>query len=108
MNGVCIFCKIIKREIKSDIIFEDDHFIVFSDISPVSEIHKLIVPKRHINNLFDFKDKKLNVYWEDAIKVINKLVDILDVSNFKIVINNGDELQLVKHLHLHFLSRSNS
>ena len=104
MNEDCIFCKIIKKEIDSDIIFEDDQFIVISDISPVAEIHKLIVPKKHINNLLDFKDNNLNVYWEDAIKIINKLVDILNVSNFKIVINNGNKLQLIKHLHIHFLS----
>jgi histidine triad (HIT) family protein len=104
MEDVCIFCKIIRKEIDSNIIFEDDKFIVFSDISPVAEIHKLIVPKKHINNLTDFKDNSLIIYWEDVIKVINKLVDILEVSNFKIVINNGDKLQLVKHLHLHFLS----
>ncbi|MEM3715102.1 MAG: HIT domain-containing protein [Nitrososphaeria archaeon] len=43
----CIFCKIAAKQIKSDIVFENDDVIAFKDISPVSEGHTLIIPKQH-------------------------------------------------------------
>ena len=52
MNN-CIFCKIINKEIKSEIVYEDDDIIVFKDINPQAPIHLLMVPKKHIQSVND-------------------------------------------------------
>ena len=102
----CIFCKIVNKDINADILFENDFFIVFSDIKPSAEIHKLIVPKRHIDNLLSFNDAEVLEYWSSLVDTINIVSDLLKTKDFKIVVNNGN-LQQVKHLHIHFLSGMN-
>ncbi|HSH36018.1 HIT domain-containing protein, partial [Schnuerera sp.] len=47
----CIFCKIINKEIPSEIIYEDDKVIAFKDVNPQSPIHILVIPKEHIESL---------------------------------------------------------
>ncbi len=47
----CIFCKIVNKEIKSDIVFENENIVGFSDINPVAPTHILFVPKKHIDRL---------------------------------------------------------
>lgn len=47
----CIFCKIIKKEIPADIVYEDDEIIAFKDIQPAAPIHILVIPKKHIPSL---------------------------------------------------------
>ena len=53
----CIFCKIIKKEIPSTIIYEDDKVIAFNDVNPAAPIHILVVPKKHIETLLDVSDQ---------------------------------------------------
>ncbi len=48
----CIFCKIIKGDIPSINVYEDDKVLAFEDINPISEGHTLIIPKRHAQNLW--------------------------------------------------------
>ena len=55
----CLFCKIINKELSSDIIYEDDEVIVFKDIHPKAPFHVLIVPKKHIGSISDLEDKDL-------------------------------------------------
>ncbi|MEW6042566.1 MAG: HIT domain-containing protein, partial [Elusimicrobiota bacterium] len=50
MNETCIFCKIINKEIKAEIIFEDEKLIAFRDINPQAPVHIIIIPKKHIVN----------------------------------------------------------
>lgn len=47
----CIFCKIIKKEIPADIVYEDEEIIAFKDIQPAAPIHILVIPKKHIPSL---------------------------------------------------------
>ena len=49
----CIFCKIAKKEIKTNIVYEDDNFIAFLDVNPRAEGHTLIIPKKHYKTLLD-------------------------------------------------------
>ena len=51
----CIFCKIINRQIPSEIVYEDDHIISFKDIDPAAPIHLLVIPKKHIEKVTDLK-----------------------------------------------------
>ena len=69
----CIFCKIIKGEIPSYTIYEDEIVKVFLDISPVSNGHCLIIPKKHFENIIDIDLETLN----HIDKVTKKLYPIL-------------------------------
>ena len=56
----CIFCKIIKGEIPSYTIYEDDDVKVFMDISPISKGHSLVIPKKHYTNILDIDKETLS------------------------------------------------
>ena len=47
----CLFCKIAKKEIKSEIVYEDDKVLVFKDIHPSAPVHYLVTPKEHIQSI---------------------------------------------------------
>ena len=53
----CVFCKIIKGEIPSEKVYEDEDVIAFKDINPVTPIHILVIPKKHIETLLDVKEE---------------------------------------------------
>lgn len=97
----CLFCKIIKKEIPATIRYEDDEFIAFDDIKPKTKTHILLLPKKHIANLFDLDNEEL------AGKLLLKSKEIASeagLSSFRLVINSGsDSGQEVEHLHLHIL-----
>lgn len=100
----CLFCKIIKREIPSEVVFENDTVIAFPDINPKAKTHILIVPKEHREGLFALKQ-------EDVVLVGKLMVAVAEVaqkislSSYRVIINSGIEAgQTVFHLHLHLLS----
>ena len=51
----CLFCKIIKKEIPADIVYEDEEILAFKDIQPAAPIHILVIPKKHIECVNDIK-----------------------------------------------------
>ena len=53
----CIFCKIIKGEIPSQKLFEDDEFLAFKDINPKAPVHFLVIPKKHICNIMETEEE---------------------------------------------------
>lgn len=100
----CIFCKIIKGEIPSTKIFENDRVIVFNDMNPKAKIHILVVPKKHIESVKNLaeSDKKL---MGEMVLTAQKIAKEKNLEGYKLVINVGREGgQLVDHLHLHLLS----
>lgn len=95
----CIFCKIINKELKADIIYEDQDFIVFKDIKPKATVHLLIAPKKHIESLNELEDIDL------AGKMLLLPQKLIQDRNYKIQINTGKKAgQIIDHLHLHLLS----
>lgn len=101
----CIFCKIVQKEIPSSVIFEDENFVAFKDISPKAPIHVLVVPKRHVSSLIDVKaedEKMLGQILLTVHKVGEKFG--LGIGGYKVIMNNGEGSgQIVPHLHLHIL-----
>ena len=53
----CVFCKIIKGEIPSEKVYEDEDVMAFKDINPVTPIHILVIPKKHIATLLDVTEE---------------------------------------------------
>ncbi|MES2141657.1 MAG: histidine triad nucleotide-binding protein [Pseudomonadota bacterium] len=101
----CIFCKIIKREIPADIIYEDVNMVAFNDIQPRAPIHQLIVPKKHIATLNDLKDSDTELVG-NMIQNARFLADKAGIaqSGYRTVFNcNADGGQVVFHLHLHLI-----
>ena len=101
----CIFCKIIRREIPSDIVYEDEEIIAFRDIHPVTPVHILVIPKKHISSLVDLKEDDEAIIGK-IYTVINKVAKqegILE-KGFRVIINCGEDGgQEVKHIHFHLL-----
>lgn len=102
----CIFCKIIAHEIPSTRIYEDDHVLVIKDIHPNAPTHLLILPKKHIENLF-FVTKNdaavLSAILLAAKQVANELQ--IGARGFKLSVSSGRNAgQEIDHMHFHLLS----
>lgn len=101
----CLFCKIIKGEINSKIVYENDYVVAFNDINPIAPIHVLIVPKIHIQDLNSIDTNNLK-YVEEimlAIKEVAKITGVVE-SGYRVVSNVGEDGgQVVPHLHFHLL-----
>ncbi len=101
----CIFCKIANKEMDSEIVYEDDNFIAFKDISPRAPIHILIVPKKHIASVNHLKEEHKELIGSMFL-VAQKVVEQLGIRDkgYKLAFNVGkDGGQIVDHLHLHVL-----
>ena len=103
----CIFCKIIKGEIPSTKVYEDDKVLAFNDINPEAPVHVLIVPKCHIQSVNDINEENASVI-SHIFVVINKIVKELgiDESGYRIINNAGEDGgQTVPHLHFHLIGK---
>lgn len=101
----CIFCKIVKGEIKSQKVYEDEETLAFLDINPVNKGHVLVIPKEHYENIFDIPREKLNKVMEIVQKVAIAQKKI-GADGVNIVSNNGKAAeQHVFHLHIHVIPR---
>jgi len=105
MSADCIFCKIIKRELDADIVYEDEIAVAFKDINPAAPVHILVVPRKHIPTLLDIEkdDEALIGYMHSVANEVARAFK-LDKKGYRVVINCGaDAGQIVFHLHLHLL-----
>ncbi len=103
---MCTFCKIVKKELKSDVVYEDDLTIVFRDINPRAPIHLLVIPKEHIGSVNDLEEKHQKII-SQMILVAKKVAqqEGFIEKGYKLVFNVGrDGGQVVEHIHLHILS----
>lgn len=101
----CLFCRIIQKEIPSNIVYEDADTLAFEDISKQAPIHLLIIPKIHLARLADLKpgDEHMMAH---LFTVVHKLAEEKDLltAGFRTVINSGEAAgQTVFHLHVHLL-----
>jgi len=102
----CVFCKIIKGEIPSAKVYENDKVIAFLDIHPVSQGHTLVVPKEHFENLLDGGEEILKEIMITIKKVAWAIVKTFDLKGFNVGQNNGRVAgQVVPHLHWHIMPR---
>ena len=100
----CLFCSIIKGDIPSNKVYEDDACYAFLDIAPQAPVHCLVVPKEHITSADDITaDSALTV--AKIFSVIPSIARSLGLENgYRIITNVGEDgCQSVKHLHFHIL-----
>ena len=100
----CLFCKIIRGEIPSSKVYEDDKMLVFKDIEPKAKVHLLAIPKNHFKLLSEMDEERA----EDLKYILKKIPQIANENGLKngyrLVINQGDDAgQTVFHLHVHIL-----
>ena len=105
MKDDCLFCKIIKGEIPSTKVYEDELVYGFKDINPAAPIHILVIPKKHITSLANLEKEDEAVVGK-IYGVINKIAKqegILE-KGFRVIVNCGEDGgQSVQHLHFHLL-----
>jgi len=101
----CLFCKIIKKEIPSEIVYQDEDVTVFKDINPAAPVHLLIIPNKHIPSVqeMELDDEGLLGKLFSTAKHTAELSEIHN-SGYRLIINNGpDGRQEIFHLHMHLL-----
>jgi histidine triad (HIT) family protein len=102
----CLFCKIVRGELPSYKLYEDDKTIAFLDIFPVNAGHTLVVPKKHSTNIFDIASED----WLAVCEVVRKLSIAIEkgtaADGVNIAMNNREHAgQQVHHPHVHIIPR---
>ena len=98
-----VFCKIIDGDLETEKLEENDELIVIKDINPKTEIHYLIIPKKHIESIADCSEKDVDLLG-NMIVTAKRCADDLKLIGYKLHFNVGKEGgQEVPHIHLHLL-----
>ncbi len=100
----CIFCKIVKGDIPSSKVYENEHVYAFRDINPQAPVHILVVPKEHISSVDEITAENSTL----IAKIFEAIPEIAKSQNlsggYRVISNCGaDACQSVKHLHFHIL-----
>lgn len=102
----CIFCKIAKKEIPSEYLYEDDMIVSFKDLEPQAPAHALIIPKKHIESLDAAAPEDAQVLAHILLKVKDIAAQLGMEDGYRLVNNCGEDGgQTVKHLHFHLLGK---
>tara|TARA_B100000886_G_scaffold338152_1_gene300372 strand:+ start:1528 stop:1884 length:357 start_codon:yes stop_codon:yes gene_type:complete len=107
-NNENVFAKILRKEIPSEIIYEDKMLCAFKDIRPQDKTHVLVIPKLQVCSFNDFIDKSDNNTIISFMRSIRKIADLLEISDGYRLITNVGEIggQEVPHFHFHLISSS--
>ena len=100
----CLFCAIVKGDIPSKKVYEDESCYAFLDIAPQAPVHCLVVPKEHIASVDGVNEENANII-AAIFTAIPKIAASLGLANgYRVITNIGEDgAQTVKHLHFHIL-----
>jgi histidine triad (HIT) family protein len=101
----CLFCNIANGATNTDLLFENDHMVVFRDIHPAAPVHLLIVPRRHIRGINDISDEDRTLLAE-MMFVARDMArkEGIDQSGYRVFFNvERGGGQVIFHLHLHLI-----
>ncbi len=103
---MCIFCKIINKEIPCYKVYEDDLFLAFLDISQATKGHTLVIPKKHYQNIFELDKNVTNIMLDVIQKIATGIKEATNCEGINIINNNGVAAgQTVFHYHVHIIPR---
>jgi histidine triad (HIT) family protein len=106
MADDCIFCSIIKGDIPSTRVDEDDHTIAFMDIHPWTRGHALVIPKKHTPNLYEIEPDELAAVANAAKRLALRMRDALECDGINLLNStNPAAWQTVFHFHMHVIPR---
>jgi histidine triad (HIT) family protein len=101
----CLFCKIVKGEIPSTKVYEDELCYAFRDINPQAPVHVVLVPKKHVSGMNEV-DGLTDAEIAGLLRAVKKIAarEHIDQSGYRAVSNCGkNACQSVQHLHIHIL-----
>ena len=101
----CLFCKIIKGEIPSTKVYEDDNFFAFKDIAPVAPVLVLVIPKKHVASIAALTEDDADVAGKMLFAIQKVAQELgLDKDGYRVIFNTGEKAgQTVHHMHAHIL-----
>jgi histidine triad (HIT) family protein len=99
----CIFCRIVGGELPSHKIWEDKNFFAFLDIHPINPGHMLLIPKKHVGDIFDLEEPLYSLIFKAAKKLSKPLRRAMRSKRVGIAI----EGLAVPHIHLHLVPVNN-
>jgi histidine triad (HIT) family protein len=104
----CIFCKIIRGEIPSSKLYEDENCLAILDINPVAFGHTLVISRRHYPEFLDAPPEAMTEFMKTGYKVIGAVVKGTGAEGYNLLVNNNRCAgQVIPHLHLHVIPRKN-
>ncbi len=104
----CLFCRIIRGEVPSSKVYEDEKMLVFRDIAPKAKVHLLAVPKDHFRLLSEMDGERA-----ELVKYMLTKIPVIAAQNgcengYRLIVNQGEDAgQTVFHLHIHILGGEN-
>ena len=100
----CIFCKIVQKKIKTNIIIENDKAMAFLDAYPLSKGHTLVIPKDHYSKIQELDENSSQSLFNILWKITNPIEKAMRVNSSTIAIHNGEEAgQEIPHVHIHVI-----
>jgi len=105
VENMCVFCKIAKKEIPTEFLYEDDLTVAFRDIHPIAPVHVLVIPKKHIESVANITEVDERLMGR-LILAAKKIADDVKISKegYKLLIRVGEYGgQEVPHIHLHLI-----
>ena len=103
----CIFCKIVNNEIPSRKVYEDEEIIAFLDLTQVTPGHTLVIPKKHVTDIFEYDEELASTVFSRIPKIARAISQSdSTISGMNIINNNGSiAYQSVFHSHVHLIPR---
>jgi len=103
---VCVFCKMVKKEIPIEIIYENDNFFSILDAQQKIEGHSLVIPKEHFEDTLGIPPRLGTDLLDCIQRTAMRVIDVEGAKGFNLVSNNGSVAgQAVMHAHYHILPR---
>ncbi len=102
----CIFCKIIKKELPADFVYENDNIVAFLDIHPNNPGHTLVTPKKHYADLLETPDDALAEIMSQTKKIAPAIIKAVKADGFNTSFNTKPAAgQVIFHTHMHIIPR---
>jgi len=102
----CIFCSIISRELKAEIVYEDKESIAVMDKYPINDGHVLVMPKKHYSTVLDMPSAEVGSLYVRVAMVAKAVSKATNAIGLNIGQNNGEAAsQIVPHMHVHVIPR---
>ena len=96
----CLFCKIIKKEIPGELLYDTEDFIVVKDIHPQAPVHLLVIPKKHYVEFLEMPQELLAI----LTNLTKRIISEQKIMAYRLV-NNGKGAAVIDHFHLHILGK---
>ncbi len=106
MTDECAFCRIVRGEAPSHLVYEDDTTVAFMDINPATDGHTLVISRRHAPDLWSLPEEDGVAVWRSVRRVAHAVRDALRPDGLNVLQSNGRAaLQTVFHYHVHLIPR---